>query len=117
MEVFGFSIEMWYFVDAPLVMEYTKDLVFVQFWVALSLYLGLVYTQFVLAGTSEIAFQHCQVDIINNEAQHILELLDSRHNFSFLWGFVLCFCSLQCIQILEKLFRVYWMSFGRILRF
>lgn len=112
MEVFGFSIEMWYFFDSPLVMEYAKDLVFVQFWVALSLYLGHVCTQFVLAGMSEIAFQHCQVDIINNQAQHILELLDSRHNFSFSWGF--CFVFLQFTmhsdlgKIVQSLLDEFW---------
>lgn len=72
-------------------MEYTKDLVSVQFWVALSLYLEPIYTQFALTGMSEIAFQHCHMSMINNQVQHILELLDSRHSFSSSLGFVLCF--------------------------
>lgn len=111
MEVFGFSVEMWYFIDSPLVMEYTKDLVFVQFWVALPLYLEFAYTQFVLAGMSEIAFQHCLVDIINNQAHHILELLDSRQFFFFM-GF--CFVFLQFTmhsdlgKIVQSLLDEFW---------
>lgn len=62
-----------------------------------------MYTQFGLASMSEIAFQHCHVGVINNQVQHILDLLDSRHNFYFCLDFVLCFSQFTMHSDLGKI--------------